>query len=110
MLRKWPAEMNSSATGELPCVRNCRPPPGAKKPLIDTLSSTRSLPKLTTPSASPASVTLDLDGQALGPVTASAVGEQVANPCVSILLPAGVKKLMPMSGGGKPPYSVPAIL
>src|ERR1700677_4396615 len=102
-----PFDRISIETGEVPSTKNSRPPSGAKNGCTETVSATRSVPKLTTPLAEPFGPAADFFGQALGPFSLMIVSEQLANPCGCSFTPFGNKTVIPWSGGGKPPYSVP---
>ncbi len=109
-LTTWPVARISSETGVVPSTKNSRLPPGAKNGCTEALSCTRSAPKLTTPTPKPFGPAIDCFGQGPGPLVSITLGAQVANPCGCSFAPAGAKYLSPISGGGKPPYSVPEIL
>src|SRR5277367_1677588 len=102
-----PVPRISIETGVTPSAKNSRLPPGAKNGCTDAVSRTRSVPKLTTPLKEPFGPATDVFGQGAGPLSSITVGAQVANPCGWSFAPAGAKYLSPVSGGGKPPYSVP---
>src|ERR1700677_4811878 len=98
-----PFDRISIETGEVPSTKNSRPPLEAKNGCTDTVSATRSVPKLTTPLAEPFRPAADFFGQALGPFSLIVFSGQVANPCGCSFTPLGNKTVTPVSGGGKPP-------
>src|ERR1700677_5198700 len=102
--------MISNDTGECPSAKNISPPVEEKNEYSSVSSGTRSSPKATPPRVLPIG---PAEGpfftQAGAPSFSSTSFEHVLNPPEWITDPVGSDTSTPISGAGKPPYSVPEI-
>src|SRR5271155_2920460 len=94
-LTTLPFDRISIETGEVPSTKNSRLPPGAKNGCTDTVSPTRSVPKLTTPLAEPFGPATEVFGHGAGPLFSITSGAQLPNPCGCSFALAGPQNLTP---------------